>query len=267
MARHMHASKRPLGALLTPPRDASGHPPRLPGCVRLAAASQAAIGGRPRPQPPLMLLLLLLGCCSGRPPETPERARARPPSPIRAAKPPPPPPPTLRPWSQLLLPPFQPPSQPQRPLKPPHDACAQGTRKGQKRCTNGRRVGQKGGNGRRRVARAGVVVLAAAGPGKAACRHASAAAGRVRGRTYLHAKCMVEAQKSYEGQTDDPEAAGRARDGRSRPAGQWNGLGEPRSTRRAAICAHTVRFSAIHSPWLHTPRVHVPQPGPDAPRT
>ena len=98
------------------------------------------------------------------------------------------------------------------------------------------------------VARAGVVVMAAAGPGKAACRHAAAAAGRVRGRTYLHAKCMVEAQKSYEGQTDDPEAAGRARDGRSRPAGQWSGLGEPRSTRRAAICAHTVRFSAIHRP-------------------
>jgi hypothetical protein len=146
----------------------------------------------------------------------------------RAVKPPPPPPPTLRPWSPLLLPPFQPPSQPQRPLKPPHDACTQGTREGQKRCTNGRTAGQNGRNGRRRAARAGVVVLAAAGPGKAACRHAAAAAGRVRGRTYLHAKCMVEAQKSYEGQTDDPEAAGRARDGRSRPAGQWSGLGAER---------------------------------------
>ena len=227
-ARHMDASKRPPGAILTPPRDASGRLPRLPGCVRLAAASQATIGGFPRPQLPLMLLLLLLGCCSGRPPETPERARARPPSPIRAVKPPPAPPPTLRPWRPLLLPPFQPPSQPQRPLKPPHDACTQGTREGQKRCTNGRTAGQNGRNGRRRAARAGVVVLAAAGPGKAACRHAAAAAGRVRGRTYLHAKCMVEAQKSYEGQTDDPEAAGRARDGRSRPAGQWSGLGAER---------------------------------------
>jgi hypothetical protein len=103
------------------------------------------------------------------------------------------------------------------------------------------------------VARAGVVVMAAAGPGKAACRHAAAAAGRVRGRTYLHATCMVEDQKSYEGQTDDPEAAGRARDGRSRPAGQWSGLGEPRSTRRAAICAHTLRYRVIHSPPLRRP--------------
>ena len=112
-----------------------------------------------------------------------------------------------------------------------------------------------------RVARAGVVVLAAEGPGKAACTHAAAAAGRVRGRTYLHAKCMVEAQKSVEGQTDDPEAAGRARDGRSRPAGQWSGFGEPRSTRRAAICAHTVRFSAIHSPprRVRTLTAHVPR--------
>ena len=70
-ARHIDASKRPPGAILTPPRDASGRLPRLPGCVRLAAASQATIGGFPRPQLPLMLLLLLLGCCSGRPPETP----------------------------------------------------------------------------------------------------------------------------------------------------------------------------------------------------
>ena len=36
-ARHMDASKRPPGAILTPPRDASGRLPRLPGCVRLAA--------------------------------------------------------------------------------------------------------------------------------------------------------------------------------------------------------------------------------------
>ena len=43
-ARHMDASKRPPGAILTPPRDASGRLPRLPGCVRLAAASQATIG-------------------------------------------------------------------------------------------------------------------------------------------------------------------------------------------------------------------------------
>ena len=177
----MHASKRRLGALLTPPRDASGRLPQLPGCVRLAVTSQAASGGFPRPQPPLMVLLLLLGCCVRRPPERPERARARPPSPIRAAKPPPPPPPKLRPWSPLLLPPFQPPSQPPRPLKPPHEACTQGTRKGQKRCTNGRRAGQNGGNGCRRAARAGVVVVAAAGTGEAAWRRAGAAAGRVRG--------------------------------------------------------------------------------------
>ena len=177
----MHASKRRLGALLTPPRDVSGRLPRLPGCVRLATASQAASGGFPRPQPPLMVLLLLLGCCVRRPPERPERARARPPSPIRAAKPLPPPPPKLRPWIPLLLPPFKSPSQPPRPLKPPHEVCTQGTRKGQKRCTNGRSAGKKGGNGRRRVARAGVVVLAAAGPGVEARR--SSSRPRSRGRT------------------------------------------------------------------------------------
>ena len=59
----MHASNRPPGALQTPPCDASGRLQRLPGCVRLTAAFQAAIGGFPRPQPPPMLLLLLLSCC------------------------------------------------------------------------------------------------------------------------------------------------------------------------------------------------------------
>ena len=61
----------------------------------------------------------------------------------RAAKPPPPPPPTLRPSSPLLLPPSQPPWRPHRSLEAPHEACAQGTRRGQKRCTSGRRAGQK----------------------------------------------------------------------------------------------------------------------------
>ena len=57
-------------------------------------------------------------------------------------------------------------------------------RAGQKRCRNGRRAGQNGGNGRRRAARAGVVVVAAAGPGKAVYRRAGPAAGRARGRAH-----------------------------------------------------------------------------------
>ena len=169
------------GSLLAWPCDASWRLQRLHGSTCLAAASQAAIAAVPRPWPPRTLHLLLLGGCFRRPSERPERARARSPPATQAAKPPPPPPPTLRPSSLLLLPPFQPPSQPHRPLEPPHDACTQRTRKGQKRCTNGRRAGQNGGNERRRVVRAGMAVVAAAGPGKAACRHAAAAAGRVQG--------------------------------------------------------------------------------------
>ena len=166
------------GSLLAWPCDASWRLQRLHGSTRLAGASQAAIAAVPRPRPPRTLHLLLLGGCFRRPSERPERARARSPPATQAAKPTPQLPPTLRLSS---LSPFQPPSQPHRPLEPPHDACTQRTRKGQKRCTNGRRAGQNGGNERRRVVRAGMAVVAAAGPGKAACRHAAAAAGRVQG--------------------------------------------------------------------------------------
>jgi hypothetical protein len=181
MAHCPTCTEATAGSLLAWPCDASWRLQRLHGSTRLAAASQAAIAAVLWPRTPRTLHLLLLGGCFRRPSERPERARARSPPATQAAKPPPPPPPTLRPSSLLLLPPFQPPSQPHRPLEPPHDACTQRTRKGQKRCTNGRRAGQNGGNERRRVVRAGMAVVAAAGPGKAACRHAAAAAGRVQG--------------------------------------------------------------------------------------
>jgi hypothetical protein len=132
------------GSLLAWPCDASWRLWRLHGSTRLAAASQAAIAAVPRPWPPRTLHLLLLGGCFRRPSERPERARARPPPATQTAKPPPQPPPTLRPSSLLLLSPFQPPSQPHRPLEPPHEACTQRTRKGQKRCTSGGRAGQNG---------------------------------------------------------------------------------------------------------------------------
>jgi len=84
---------------------------------------------------------------------------------IRAAKPPPPPAHTLRSLHLLLPSPWRPSWRPQRSLEPPHEACTEGTRRGQKRDTNGQRASQKRGNGGLRVARAWVVVVGAAGTG------------------------------------------------------------------------------------------------------
>ena len=60
-AKSTHSTASP-GELPTRPGDASRRLPRLPDCGRLGAASQAAAGTAPGPQPPLNLLLPLL-CC------------------------------------------------------------------------------------------------------------------------------------------------------------------------------------------------------------
>ena len=129
-----------------------------------------------------MLLLLLLGCCSRRPPETPERAPAQPPPPALAANPAPPPAHTLRPVPPLFPPPWRWPWRPQQSFKSPEEAYARAHREDRNEARTAETAGQKGGNGRLRVPRAGVVMVAAAGTGKAACRRAGQAAGRVRGR-------------------------------------------------------------------------------------
>ena len=127
-----HASKGPLGALPTRPCDASWGHPRLPGCVHLGSASQAATGALGSPWPPLLLLLLLLDCCFGWPSETPARAPAQPPPPALAANPTPPPAHTLRPVLPLLTPPWQTPWRPHRSFESPEEAYNEGTQRRQK---------------------------------------------------------------------------------------------------------------------------------------
>ena len=207
MAHVPHAPKRPPGAVcllawplrrpLAPPAAPRLHTPnsRLPSRHRrrstAAAASHAASAAARR-----------------RPSERPERARARPPPATQAAKPPPQPPPTLWPSSLLLLPPFQPPAAGAHAASsllaaPAALAAALAAATGVRAVSGGLHRGHtvEGRNDAqmavRQVRRVEMDAggwqglgwwLAAAGPGKAACRHASAAAGRVRGRTYLHAK-------------------------------------------------------------------------------